>query len=299
MRLFVRSLLGGFYIGLAMLACLVVRNISPDWGNLLGALVFPIGILLVIYAKGALFTGVAGQFAERKIATRHGDTLAFDGRTFLRWLSDLGISLLGNVIGIAVLALLAQRQIGSIDVRVATPFWQLFGLGILCNIMVFLSLNSKNIPLQYIPIFAFVLLGFAHSIADISLMFWAWQFGWFIVPVLLGNLVGGSLFSLLYQEAAKHDPDCDCDACYDARYDACHCVSFDPWAPWEDPDASDEEYYKDEYDEEDYDGDEEGYNDDGDDEYYDDGDEEDDDEEEYCDPEEIAKKAGRTSEPSF
>jgi formate/nitrite transporter FocA (FNT family) len=199
--LFMRSLLGGLYIGLAMLACLVVRGMSSDFGQLLGALIFPIGILLVIYANGALFTGVAGQFASREIISRRGNTLTLHKEPLKRWGIDLGIALLGNILGIAFLALLAGRQIGSIDARVATPALQLFGLGILCNIMVFLSLNAQKMPLQYIPVFAFVLLGFTHSIADIALMFFSRQFQWFIVPVLLGNLVGGALFSLIYASA--------------------------------------------------------------------------------------------------
>jgi formate/nitrite transporter FocA (FNT family) len=199
--LFTRSLLGGFYIGLAMLACLIARGLSADFGQLLGALVFPIGILLVIYANGALFTGVAGQLASREVITRKGNTLTFHKEPFKKWGIDLGIALLGNILGIAFLALLAQRHIGSIDARIATPALQLFGFGILCNILVFLSLNAQKMPLQYIPVFAFVLFGFTHSIADIALMFFAQQFHWFIIPVLLGNLVGGALFSLFYELA--------------------------------------------------------------------------------------------------
>lgn len=197
--LFTRSLLGGFYIGIAMLACLVVSGMSTDFGRLLGALVFPVGILLVIHANGALFTGVTGQFASREVVSRQGNTLTFHKEPLKKWGIDLGIALVGNILGIAFFAFLAQRQIGSIDARVATPPIVLFGFGVLCNVLVFISLNARKMILQYIPIFAFVLLGFAHSIADIALMFLSQQFHWFIIPVLLGNLVGGAGFSLIYE----------------------------------------------------------------------------------------------------
>ncbi|MCL2001864.1 formate/nitrite transporter family protein [Candidatus Saccharibacteria bacterium] len=202
--LFVRSLLGGFYVGLALLSSLLVAHI-PEFGGLLRAVVFPVGILLVIYANGALFTGVAGQFATRGIFSRKGNTFTFNQEPLKQFGKDLTVSLIGNIIGIAALTLLLGRQIGSIDVRVNTPVLHLFTWGILCNIMVYLALNAKMPLTQAIPIFIFILAGFTHSIADIALMAFSGQYHWFIIPVILGNLVGGVVFSVI-AEAAKPKP---------------------------------------------------------------------------------------------
>jgi formate/nitrite transporter FocA (FNT family) len=190
--------LGGFYIGLASLVSLMVLHI-PDYGRLLSAAVFPVGILLALTANGATFIGVAGQFASRGILSKKANTITYNPEQLKKFGKDLLIALIGNTVGIAALAFLYQNQIGSIDAKVDIPTMRLFTLGILCNIMVYLALNAKTALMQAIPVFIFVLAGFANSIADIALMFFSQQFHWFIIPVLLGNLVGGVVFSAVYE----------------------------------------------------------------------------------------------------
>ena len=98
------------------------------------------------------------------------------------------------------------------EAKVALPFSEAFFRGILCNVLVCLAVwlcfaahdvASKVLAIVF-PISAFVALGFEHSVANMYLVPVAWLAGaesvtlaGFVrnlVPVTLGNVVGGGLF---------------------------------------------------------------------------------------------------------
>ncbi|MDX5363655.1 MAG: formate/nitrite transporter family protein [Pseudazoarcus pumilus] len=226
------AMLAGAFIGLGALYFTLVRS-DPTLGfataQVLGGLVFSLGLLLVVVAGAELFTGnnlLAMAWAAGRISTRE---------VLRNWC----VVCLGNLVGAAGLALLvflsghAQMnggRVGETYMAIATakvelPFWTAFFRGMLCNVLVCMavwmaiagrSVVDKAVAIVF-PISAFVAAGFEHSIANMYFIplamllqsfgnvaeTWpAITFGGFVgnlVPVILGNLVGGSvLVGLVY-----------------------------------------------------------------------------------------------------
>jgi len=220
------SILAGAFIGLGALYFAIVKS-DASLGfaakQVLGGATFSLGLILVVVAGAELFTGnnlLAMAWADGKISTLE---------LLRNWVIVCG----GNFIGAAGLALLvflshhpemnnhgiAQEYIKIAAAKVAMPFWTAFFKGILCNLLVCLaiwmafagrSIIDKVVAIIF-PISAFVAAGFEHSIANMFLIPLAMllqTFGntvattdnitWFgfisnLVPVILGNIVGGSV----------------------------------------------------------------------------------------------------------
>jgi len=202
---------------------------KPLFKILLGA-VFPVGLIAVILAGADLWTGNV-QFLSAAKAKRYADFKCI----FYNWFGSYG----GNFIGSIFLALLAvplthlfghvgdPNVFGSTAVAIATgkvskDILTLFFLGIGCNWLVNVAIwqsarvqdGAGKILAIWFPIFAFVAIGFEHSIANM----WAiptgiiasnyaitWsQFFHNVVPVTFGNAVGGFLFVAFYYWYLSH-----------------------------------------------------------------------------------------------
>jgi formate transporter len=200
--------------------------------RLIGGLAFSLGLVLVVVGGAELFTGntlMVMALAASKISLAEmlrawaivylGNFLGALGTAILVLLSGQYLSGDGSVAGVA-LSLAAAK--------VALSFDRAFFLGILCNVLVclavWLSIGSRSttdkIFAVVFPVSAFVAAGFEHSVANMYLIplglfikAWApdslwsqiamspdsmpaltWT-GFFLnlVPVTLGNLVGGAI----------------------------------------------------------------------------------------------------------
>ncbi len=226
------AMLAGAFIGLGALYFTLVRS-DPTLGfaaaQVLGGVVFSLGLLLVVVAGAELFTGnnlLAMAWADGRITTRE---------VLRNWTVVCAGNLVGAV-GLAVLVFLsghaqmngnrvAETTMAIATAKVELPFWSAFFRGMLCNVLVCMavwmatagrSVVDKAVAIVF-PISAFVAAGFEHSIANMYFIplamllqasggvaeTWpAITFGGFIanlVPVILGNLVGGSvLVGLVY-----------------------------------------------------------------------------------------------------
>jgi formate/nitrite transporter len=227
LQLAMLGVLAGAFIGLGSLYYVIVVS-DPALGfaaqRVLGGVVFSLGLLLVVVAGAELFTGnnlLAMAWADGCLATR--DVL-------YNW----AVVCVANFIGAAGLAALVflsghtdmnDGAIGSTYLQIAAaksalPFWEAFFLGVLCNVLVCLamwmvlaghSVVDKFIAIVF-PISAFVAAGFEHSIANMYFLPLAMMLQaaagepvqvsglWTnLVPVIAGNLVGGSvLVALVY-----------------------------------------------------------------------------------------------------
>ena len=234
------GVLAGAFIGLGALYFVLIKSdasLGFATSQLLGGLAFSLGLILVVVAGAELFTGnnlLAMAWADSKITT-------------FELLKNWIIVCCANFIGAAGLALLvflsghAEMNNGAIAdeyVKIATakctmPFWTAFFKGILCNVLVCLavwmalagrSVIDKVVVIVF-PISAFVAAGFEHSIANmyiIPLAMLLETFGntvpdtpaitWIgffsnLVPVVLGNLIGGSvLVALIYHVIYRWAP---------------------------------------------------------------------------------------------
>ncbi len=229
--------LAGAFIALgAMFYLVTVTQSGLGFGptRFIGGVAFSLGLILVLVGGAELFTGnvllimgwahkkvTSGMLARNWCLVYIGNLVGALAMAGLAWWAGLGE--LGN------------KELGKILVdisakKVALPFDVAFARGVLCNILVCLavwisfaahSVVSKIFAIIF-PIAAFVALGFEHSIAnmffipagiltasdpaiaqaagltvsaraDLTVLGLAHN----LVPVTLGNIVGGGVFVAL------------------------------------------------------------------------------------------------------
>jgi formate/nitrite transporter len=224
--LLVRGLLSGALLGCA--TSLAITGAVQTGVPLVGALIFPVGFVMIVLLGLELATG---SFALLPLAWREGK-LSFGAMN-----ANLGWVLLGNLIGSVFYGLLLYVSLTMMGqnadstgvaakiVAVAqakTIGYAKFGLAgmvtvfvkaILCNWMVCLGvvmgMTSSSavgkIVGAWIPIFIFFAQGFEHSIVNMFLIPTGMMLGakvsvadwwlWNQIPVTLGNIVGGFVFT--------------------------------------------------------------------------------------------------------
>ena len=231
LSMLILGVLAGAFIGLGALYFVVVRS-DPSLGyalkQVLGGIAFALGLILVV-AGAELFTGndlLVMAWADRKISTAEllrswsivcaGNFIGAVGLTLLVLLSDHA-ELNNGAIGHKYLKIAAAK--------VAMPFWTAFFRGHSCNALVclavWMALAGRSVVDKVVaivvPISAFVAAGFEHSVANMYLIPTAMLLQHFrrvdattaitwtdffnnLLPVLSGNIVGGSvLVGLVYQ----------------------------------------------------------------------------------------------------
>ncbi len=211
---FISAILAGMYIALGYYGFLIVNNdlLSTILGKLFGAMVFPVGIVLVIITGCELFTGncliTLGYFAKRyKFASVLRNWL-------IVWVGNfVGALLFGAILYFSRSADNKQmiEMINKISLqKVNLTFLESLMRGILCNILVslavYLSFASKTVSGKIIasilPVFLFVLSGYEHSVANMFILPFSVFLGNNIslglilknlIPVTLGNVIGGGV----------------------------------------------------------------------------------------------------------
>ncbi len=228
------GILAGGFIGLGALYFTLVTsdtNLGFAAGRLLGGAAFSLGLILVVVAGAELFTGnnlLVMAWTSGRIST---------GEVLSNWTIIWIANFLGAA-GLALLVLFSNHAtmngggVGVQAVKVAAmktslPFWEAFFKGILCNLLVclavWLAMGGRSVVDKIVaivfPISAFVAAGFEHSVANmyfISLGIFLKEAGFAIpngvnaaslnwigfaqnlIPVTLGNIVGGALMVALF-----------------------------------------------------------------------------------------------------
>lgn len=228
------SVMAGFYIGfgviLAFIAAAPVAALNPGIGKIVAGATFGIALSLVIVGGAELFTGY--NLLIFKGTLRGTITL---GDSMLGWfwtyLGNLGGSMLFALMVIAA-GIFAPDPWKSFILKVATykstaPWWELFFRGIFCNWLVCLAIwstfrctsDSGKLIMIWWCLFAFITTGMEHSVANMTILTianllphdpaaisWGKMFGWNLVSVTLGNIVGGTFFvTFLYWFANAMD----------------------------------------------------------------------------------------------
>ncbi len=217
-KCFLLAVLAGLYIALGAVGCTAAQTlIGGGPGKLLGACVFPAGLILVVLAGAELFTGnclMAGQAAAGKAPWKGA-------------LRNWGIVYLGNFAGALLAAGIMyaggflQGALGEAAAQIARNkcalgFFQAAARGAACNILVcgavWMTSGAESAGGKavccFFPVMLFVLCGFEHSVANMyyipagMLAGAAETAGDFLLgnllPVTLGNLLGGAGLSLVY-----------------------------------------------------------------------------------------------------
>lgn len=220
--LLIRGILSGMFLGYA--TTLAYTAAIQTKLNIIGALIFPVGFVMVVLLGLELVTG---NFALMPLAL-------FEGKINLKvTLRNWGWSFLGNLLGSILYALLfiltitqhslianklievaENKTIGYLNLGYM-GFISSFVKGILCNFMVTLGVvmafssesTAGKIIAMWLPILTFFGLQFEHSVVNMfvipagMLLGAKVSFGdWWIlnqIPVTAGNLVGGVFFTAL------------------------------------------------------------------------------------------------------
>ena len=227
----VLGILAGVYIGFgAALATLVGHDAAAKVGvgiaQLLTGAAFSVGLMLVVVAGAELFTGnnlmIASVLGKQYRLSR---MLGLWGLVYVA--NFMGALLLVFIMYQSGLWKMASGAVGQQAVaiakaKVSLPITQAFFRGIGCNwlvcLAVWMALSAKEIAGKilavFFPIMAFVALGYEHCVAnmyfvpmglllkatsiaggmDLTGLSWGRFLGANLIPVTLGNLVGGAAF---------------------------------------------------------------------------------------------------------
>lgn len=221
-KIFKLGIVSGAHIGFGSYLAITVGGACPGIASanpglqkiIFGAFGLPFGLIMTLVTGGELFTG---NTALVTAAWKEGKT---DFKSLMKnWVSSYS----GNFVGSLLLAYLAFKS-GTLanapaSVAIATakcslPFEVAFVRGILCNWLVCMAVYMASgcstmigkMTAVWFPISAFVALGLDHSVAnmfiiplgilrgaEISL---AQMFVKNLIPVTLGNIVGGALMCM-------------------------------------------------------------------------------------------------------
>lgn len=222
-KLFVSGMLAGVYISIGGLLSFLVGNgipglaaANPILPKFLAGLTFPVGLILVSLVGADLFTGNNANLIP---ATLRGEVprYYFLKNWLLVYISNfvgafLFVYFLVHLTGLAASDPWQSAIRGIAEAKTSLPFHVALLKGIGANwlvcLAVWLGLSANDAGGRMMglwwPVMAFVTMGFEHSIAnmfyiplgilegaDTSWLAFAWHN---LVPVTIGNIIGGGLF---------------------------------------------------------------------------------------------------------
>lgn len=236
-KLILLGILAGAYIGFGAMFYTIVKSdnhLSFAVTQLLCGLVFSLGLILVAISGAELFTGnnlLLLAWSKKKI-------------TLLSVLKNWSLIIFANLVGALFLAFIiywsghtdmndgkiAETYVKVANSKASLSFSHAFLKGILCNVLVCLAVwmayagqtvTDKVMGIIF-PITAFVAAGFEHSVANMYILsiglleksqvaFHADSLTFVgvasnIIPVLLGNIIGGGVFvGLVYSTIYKSE----------------------------------------------------------------------------------------------
>jgi formate/nitrite transporter len=230
-ELFAFGILAGMYIAFgSSVATAVLSGGTLDAGlaKFLAGSVFSVGLILVLIPGSELFTGnilMTTGFIYRKYSLF---------KVLRNWL----VVYFANLLGATIIAWLVFKSgllthlggltpVGAVAVKISETklqlgFTEALCRGILCNMLVCLAvimcIASKTVEGKilgiYFPIMAFVASGYEHSVANMYFLpaglmakgeFASGFFTMFnnLIPVTIGNIIGGLLIVLLHPKAVE------------------------------------------------------------------------------------------------
>ena len=193
-----KSILGGFSIGLGGLAYLSCDN------KIVGALFFTVGLFTILVFNLNLFTGKLCYVIENKNYV------------------EVTITLIGNFIGTAFIAILAQLcNLSIVDKAQAVVFNKmnnsyisLFVLAILCNIMIYIAVEGFKrkgiigIVALFFGVSVFIICGFEHCVADMFYFNYVQMYSadafLRLFIIILGNIVGGVFIRFIHKNLVEN-----------------------------------------------------------------------------------------------
>jgi len=228
----VRSFMAGIFIAVGGALCTVCatgvdKTLGPGLKALIAGAVFPVGLIAIVLTGMSLFTGDTmlipmGVFQKKTTWSKVLNAWFwvyignFIGSLFWAYLMVVGPFSKGGgpeltVFGQSAIAIAEAKTLPYIAAG-SIGLWSAFMKAIACNMLVnvaiLLAFSSKNMIGKFFgiwfPIMAFVASGFEHSVANMYFIptgimlganvTWAQFIQWNLIPVTIGNIVGGFIF---------------------------------------------------------------------------------------------------------
>ena len=228
------GIMGGIFVGIAFLAYFQIGALKASDGSyiagtwihkLIGSIIFPVGIIMVVYMGGSLFT------SDSLLVI-----LVLNKKTSI-WnvLSIWGNIFVTNFIGMFLIAALAygfgafdsdimhKQLITAANSKADMTWYKTLLSGILCNFIVAGSVfmangvkrNGVKLFLIHLSITTFVLLGLQHVVANMFVFAEGWMVdasgfstsGAFfnnLIPAAIGNVIGGGVIIPLVYFGMNH-----------------------------------------------------------------------------------------------
>ncbi|MDM5249347.1 MULTISPECIES: formate/nitrite transporter family protein [unclassified Lysinibacillus] len=225
---FLQAIFGGLFVGFGIMLIVTIGGLLDPAGvpsmKIIQGLAFGVALSMVMMAGANLFTGDNLVLTVSTLSKKSSP---------LEMLGIWSFSYIGNFFGALLGALLfynAGQVVGDTAAyieKLATAkmnagFVALLCRGILCNLLVCLAVwctyklktETAKLVMIFCCIFPFVTIGFEHSIANMTLFSLALliphgelvSFAGAIsnlVPVTLGNIIGGAVIGFVYWVNAK------------------------------------------------------------------------------------------------
>ncbi|MBN2362067.1 MAG: formate/nitrite transporter family protein [Deltaproteobacteria bacterium] len=204
-----------------------MEKVAPGFKSLIGGAVFPVGLIAIVLTGMELFTGDAMLLPVAALHKKVNWSKVlnawiwvyvanFVGSIFWAYLMSVGPFSKGGsaditVFGTNAIAIAEAKTLPYIAAG-AVGQWSAFMKGIGCNLLVnlaiLLAFSSKNMIGKFFgiwfPIMAFVSSGFEHCVANMYFIpagiflganvSWGQFLLWNLLPVTIGNIVGGMVF---------------------------------------------------------------------------------------------------------
>jgi formate/nitrite transporter len=182
--------------------------------SLLGAAVFPIGLILTLIAGGELLTGNMMVVPLARLANKIKTKQILQNWLLITISNFVGAIFVayffGHIVGLTETGAYLESTIHIAEHKLDATFIQAFVSGIGCNWLVaaavWLSYGSEDMMGKiagiWFPTMAFVAIGFQHVVANMFVIpaaIFAGYFSWWeylvnFIPVFLGNATGGAIF---------------------------------------------------------------------------------------------------------
>ncbi|RDY28083.1 formate/nitrite transporter family protein [Romboutsia weinsteinii] len=236
-----RAIVAGLYLVVAIILSYttgaVLYDMSPEISRVMVAATFSLALGLIAFLGGELFTGNNLVMALGVYNKRCRLSMAIRVWIF---------SYIGNFIGSVILSFIFVKSGASLSLlqeytsnivyaKLELPVLELFLRGVLCNFMVCIAVLSSikmkteggKLTIMFWCIFAFVIAGFEHSIANMGIFSVSYlALGGLpldlvfrnLLWVTLGNIVGGAVLLALPLKLMSYDDVALKEECIELEY---------------------------------------------------------------------------------
>ena len=220
LKILVSGFAAGMFISLAGIGNLTAtqtlsQTFDTGFAKLVGASVFPVGLMLCVFTGTSLFTG--NSLLTLSFLTKDLSLKNLIRNLFLVWIGNfLGsiftayISFYGGVFSSPIME---KAIVGSASSKIVLSFSQGIFSGFLCNVLVamgvIMAMSATDAVGKlfacWFPVILFVLCGYQHVVANMYIIFMAKLlspetflmgeiFINHFIPVTIGNFLSGGIF---------------------------------------------------------------------------------------------------------